>query len=100
MKGAILAAVLRVLPHWAQADPAADLIRSGYAQLGFLALLLAGGWWEIRQANKRTETERTERKEAEARERKLAEGALPALVEANRALEMVARIIDRGTTKQ
>lgn len=37
-----------------QADPAAtDLIRSGYAQLGFLGLLLAGGWWAIRTEQKR-----------------------------------------------
>ncbi len=94
---------------WAQADPAADLIRSGYAQLGFLALLLAGGWWEIRQANKRTEAEReqriaevaqerAERKEAEARERKQGEAVFPALQEANRALEMVARMVERGST--
>ncbi len=94
---AVLTAVGRL---WAQADPAAELIRSGYAQLGFLGLLLAGAWWEIRQANKRTETERAERKEAEARERKLAESALPALIEANRALDMVSRLADRGTTRK
>lgn len=35
-------------------EPATDLIRSGYAQLGFLALLLAGGVWVIKQADKRT----------------------------------------------
>lgn len=70
--------------YWAQADPATDLIRSGYAQLGFLALLLAGGWWVIRQsdkraaasekawrellseANARTAEERTKREAAEA----------------------------------
>lgn len=93
---------------WAQADPSGDLIRSGYAQLGAVAILLAFGWWEIRQANKRTDEERqlriaevaqerAERREAEARERKLAEVVLPALHEANRALEMTARLTDRGT---
>ena len=53
---AVLAAVgpLGAVILWAQADPATDLIRSGYAQLGFLALLLAGGVWAIRQADKRT----------------------------------------------
>ncbi len=77
--------------------------------MGFLALLLAGGWWEIRQANKRTEAEksqriaevaqeRAERKEAEARERKQSEAVFPALQEANRALEMVARMVERGST--
>lgn len=111
MTGAVLAAAWMGLTHWAQGDPATDLIQSGYAQLGFLALLMAGGWWEIRQANKRTdaereqriaevaaervrtEQERAERKEAEARERKQAEVAFPALQEANRALEMVARMV-------
>lgn len=100
MMAAVTGAAWTALARWAQADPAADLIRSGYAQLGFLALLLAGGWWEIRQANKRTETERTERKEAEARERKQAEVVLPALVEANRALDMVSRLTDRGTPRK
>lgn len=103
---------------WAQAEPAQDLIRSGYAQIGFLAILLAFGWWEIRQANKRTdaereqrtadvaaerartELERAERKEAEARERRQAEVVLPALQEANRALEMVTRLTDRGPTRK
>lgn len=93
----VLAAVGRL---WAQSDPGTELIRSGYAQLGAVAILLAFGWWEIRQANKRTEVERTERKEAEARERKQAEVVLPALQEANRALEMVARLADRGTTRK
>ncbi len=37
-----------------QIDPTSDLVRSGYAQIGFLALLLAGGVWAIRQAEKRT----------------------------------------------
>jgi hypothetical protein len=100
MTAAVLSAVGGVLTRWAQADPAADLIRSGYAQLGFLALLLAGGWWEIRQANKRTEQERVERKEAEARERKQAEVVLPALQEANRALEMMARLTERETPRR
>lgn len=95
----------------AQVDPTTELIRSGYAQLGFLALLIAGLVWEIRQANRRTdaereqriadvaaerartELERAERKEAEARERKQGEVAFPALQEANRALEMVARMV-------
>lgn len=116
MTTAVLAAVWAGLGLWAQTDPPTDLIRSGYAQLGFLALLLAGGWWEIRMANKRTDAEREQRikevaderartelereraREAEARERKSAEAAFPALHEANRALEMVARMVDRGTT--
>ena len=53
---AVLAAVgpIGAVVLWAQVDPATDLIRSGYAQLGFLALLLGGGVWAIRQADKRT----------------------------------------------
>lgn len=50
----VRAAVGPLIQRWAQAEPATDLIRSGYAQLGFLALLLAGGWWAIKQADKRT----------------------------------------------
>lgn len=116
MTGEVLAAVGAAL---AQADPGTELIRSGYAQLGAVAILLAFGWWEIRQANKRTdaervqriaevaaerartELERTERKEAEARERRQAEVVLPALQEANRALEMVTRLTERpGPTRK
>lgn len=119
MTGAVLAEVGATLAGWwAQAEPAQDLIRSGYAQIGFLALLLAGGWWEIRQANKRTDAEREQRikevaeerarteqereraREAEARERKSAEAVFPALHEANRALEMVTRLTDRGPTRK
>lgn len=43
----------------------------------------------------RTEQERAERREAESRERKLAEAALPALQEANRAMEQMTRMLDR-----
>lgn len=79
-------------------------------QLGAIALLLWFGNRMLDQANKRTEAERaqriadvgverTERKEAEARERQLAATALPALQEANRALEMVTRLVERGQTQ-
>lgn len=56
MTSAVLAVFgpFRAMFLWAQVDPATDLIRSGYAQLGFLALLLGGGVWAIRQADKRT----------------------------------------------
>lgn len=53
----------------AQADPGADLIRSAYPQLGAIALLLAFGWWAIKQADKRTlaAEKRAEAAEADAR---------------------------------
>lgn len=38
----------------AQASAGDDLIRSAYPQLGAIALLLAFGWWAIKQADKRT----------------------------------------------
>ncbi len=47
----------------------------------------------------RTEVERGERKEAESRERKLAEAALPALQEANRAMDLWGRMVERGQSK-
>ncbi len=47
----------------------------------------------------RTEQERVERREAEARERKLAEAALPALQEANRAMDLWGRMVERGQTR-
>ena len=47
----------------------------------------------------RGDQERAERREAESRERKLAETALPALQEANRAMDMLARLVERGTTR-
>ncbi len=107
---AVPAMVGGALALWAQIDPATELIRSGYTQLGAVAILLVGGWWEIREANKRTAMERAqriaevaqeraERKEAEARERKQAEVVIPALLEANRALDLVTRIVDRGQTR-
>lgn len=113
MTPAVLTAVWLV----AQAEPSTDLLRSGYAQLGAVAILLAFGWWEIRQANKRTESEReqriaevalerarteqerTERKESEARERRQAEVVLPALQEANRAMDTVTRMVERGQSR-
>jgi hypothetical protein len=48
------------------------------------------------QERTRTEQERAERKEAEARERKLAEVVLPALQEANRAMDLWGRMVERG----
>lgn len=47
----------------------------------------------------RTEQERTERKEAEARERKLGEVVLPALQEANRAMDLWGRMVAGGQPK-
>ncbi len=47
----------------------------------------------------RTEQERAERREAEARERKLAEAALPALQEANRAMDLWGRMVERGQSR-
>lgn len=116
MTAAVLAAVGSAMV-WSQVDPGTDLLRSGYAQLGAVAILLAFGWWEIRQANKRTdaereqriaevaqerartEQERAERKESEARERRQAEVVLPALQEANRALDSVNRMVERGQSR-
>lgn len=56
MTSAVLTAVWRVVGCWAQVDPGVELIRSGYAQMGAFALLLAFGWWAIKQADKRTAT--------------------------------------------
>lgn len=54
MGGALLGG-MPALVLWAQDQgPGTDLVRSGYAQVGFLALLLAGGVWVIKQADKRT----------------------------------------------
>ncbi len=64
------AAVLEAVGNlWAQADPGSDLIRSAYPQLGAIALLLAFGWWAIKQADKRTlaAEKRAESAEADAR---------------------------------
>lgn len=52
--GGVLVGGMPALVLLADQDPATDLVRSGYAQLGFLALLLAGGVWVIKQADKRT----------------------------------------------
>jgi regulator of protease activity HflC (stomatin/prohibitin superfamily) len=58
MTSAVLTAVMvawwGMVGFWAQVDPASDLIRSGYAQMGAFALLLGFGWWAIKQADKRT----------------------------------------------
>lgn len=66
MTAAVLAAVGNL---WAQVDPGGDLIRSAYPQLGAIALLLAFGWWAIKQADKRTlaAEKRAEAAEADAR---------------------------------
>ncbi len=47
------------------------------------------------QERARADQERAERRESESRERKLAEAALPALQEANRAMVQVSQILDR-----
>jgi uncharacterized protein HemX len=54
---------------------------------------------QTEQERLRTEVERGERKEAEARERKLAEVVLPALQEANRAMDLWGRMVERGQTR-
>lgn len=50
---------------------------------------------QTEQERTRTQEERAERREAEARERKLVEAVLPALQEANRAQQEMARMLDR-----
>jgi uncharacterized protein HemX len=92
----------------------ADASQPGWgdlAVLGTYALAMivgAGGVYRFQvlherrqteQERERTETERVERKEAEARERKLAEVVLPALQEANRAMDLWGRMVERGQTR-
>ncbi len=97
MIGMVLAAV-GVEPSWG------DL-----AVLGTYALALIVGYYgayrfqvlheraQCAQERERTKQEREERREAEARERKTQEAALPALLEANRALKEMGLILDRQT---
>jgi hypothetical protein len=92
----------------------ADATQPGWgdlAVLGTYALALIAGYvgcfkmqvtherQQTEAERARTDQERTERKEAEARERKLAEVVLPALQEANRAMDLWGRMVERGTTK-
>lgn len=110
MTPAVLAAAasLQGVAIWAQVEPEGWLL-TAIPQLGAIALLLWFGNRMLDQANQRTEAERaqriadvamerTERREAEARERQLAASSLPALQEANRALDMVTRLVERGQT--
>lgn len=104
MTSAVLAAV------WLLAD-AAQPGWGDLAVLGTYALAMivgAGGVYRFQVLHERkqteaerlrTEQERAERKEAEARERKLAEVVLPALQEANRAMDLWGRMVERGQTR-